>query len=49
MAASSALESAFDVKSFIKEYDDAWGGTDMDRIMSYYAENVVLQIPGTLM
>ena len=46
MAASTALRSAFDVESFIKEYYGAWGGTDEDRIMSYYAENVVLQISG---
>src|SRR5262245_25008897 len=49
IAASTALTSAFDVESFIHEYYDAWGGTDLDRIMSYYAENVVLQIPGLLM
>ena len=46
---STAADSAFDVESFIHEYYDAWGGTDLDRIMSYYAENVVLQIPGMLM
>src|SRR5215510_13009207 len=49
MAASPALWSAGDVESFIYEYYDAWSGTDEDRIMSYYAEDVVLQIPGTLM
>lgn len=49
MAASNALGSVVDVESFINEYYGAWGGTDEDRIMSYYAENVVLQIPGTLM
>ncbi len=49
MAASTSLGSVFDVESFINEYYDAWGGTDEDRILSYYAENVVLQIPGTLM
>ena len=49
MAASSTPESVFDVEAFIKEYYDAWSGTDLDRIMSYYSENVVLQIPGTLM
>jgi PAS domain S-box-containing protein len=35
--------------SSINEYYGAWGGTDEDRIMSYYAENVALQIPGALM
>ena len=46
---ASTLESVFDVESFIKEYYDAWGGTDMDRIMSYYADDVVLQTPGAIM
>ena len=49
MASSTALWSAVDVQSFINDYYAAWGGTDEDRIMSYYAENVVLQIPGMLM
>jgi ketosteroid isomerase-like protein len=49
MAASTAPESVFDVESFINEYYDAWGGTDMDLIMSYYAEDVVLETPGALM
>jgi PAS domain S-box-containing protein len=49
MAASTAPESVFDGESFIKEYYDAWSGMDEDRILSYYADNVVLQIPGTLM
>src|SRR6185295_16512900 len=49
MASSTALWSAVDVQSFINEYYGAWSGTDEDRILSYYAENVALQIPGTLM
>ncbi len=49
MAASTLLWSAVDVESFINEYYGAWSGTDEDLIMSYYAENVVLQIPGALM
>src|SRR5215475_725131 len=49
MAASPALWSAVDVESFIEEYYDAWSGTDLDRIMSYYTEDIVLQIPGLLM
>jgi PAS domain S-box-containing protein len=48
MAASTALWSDGDVESFIHEYYDAWGGTDEDHILSYYADDVVLQIPGTL-
>ena len=49
MAVSTPLESVFDVESFIDEYYDAWSGTDLDRIISYYSEDVVLQIPGLLM
>ncbi|HMG33096.1 MAG TPA: PAS domain-containing protein [Blastocatellia bacterium] len=49
MVASTGRWSVADVESFINEYYDAWGGTDLDRIMSYYAEDVVLQIPGLLM
>src|SRR5262245_56204051 len=49
MAASTALWSVVDVESFINEYYVAWSGTDEGRIMSYYAENVALQIPGALL
>src|SRR5262249_15077071 len=40
---------AFEVESFIQECYGAWGGTDEDRILAYYSDDVVLQIPGTLM
>jgi steroid delta-isomerase-like uncharacterized protein len=46
MAASAALSSPIDVREFIEEYFGAWRGTDEDRIMSYYAEQVSLRIPG---
>ncbi|HST12354.1 MAG TPA: PAS domain-containing protein, partial [Terriglobales bacterium] len=49
MSAPTAPWSVIDVESFINEYYVAWSGTDEDRIMSYYAENVTLQIPGALM
>ena len=49
MASSTAVDAAFDVESFIHAYYDAWGGTDEDRILSYYTDDVVVQIPGTLM
>src|SRR5215471_3897999 len=49
MAASPALWSAVNVESFIEEYYDAWSETDLDRIMSFYADDVVLQIPGLIM
>src|SRR5215471_1980348 len=49
MSASSPVGTVFDVESFVQEYYDAWSGTDLDHIMSYYADDVVLQIPGLLM
>jgi PAS domain S-box-containing protein len=38
-----------DVETFINEYYAAWHGIDEDRIMSYYSEDVTVQIPGGLM
>jgi steroid delta-isomerase-like uncharacterized protein len=49
MSVFTAREPGFDVESFMQEYYDAWSGTDEDLIMSYYAENVVLRIPGAVM
>ena len=49
MAASTAIGTVVDVESFINEYFGVWQGTDEDRIMSYYAENVVIQIPNSRM
>jgi len=40
--------AGFDAESFINEYYDAWQGTDEDRIMSFYADGVTVQIPGAL-
>src|SRR5258705_9180535 len=38
-----------DVRAFIQEYFDAWRGTDEHKILVYYSEEVVLQLPtGTL-
>src|SRR5262249_43015966 len=49
MAVSAALRSVADIESFMIEYYAAWGGTDEDRIMSYYTDNVTAQISGSLM
>ena len=46
---SRTAPAAGDIESFINEYYAAWHGTDEDRIMAYYSENVTVQIPGTLM
>ena len=48
MAASTAIASVSDVRAFIDDYFEAWSGTDEDLILSYYAETVSLEIPGTL-
>jgi steroid delta-isomerase-like uncharacterized protein len=38
-----------DVRAFIQEYFDAWKGTDEDKILAYYSDDVVLHLPtGTL-
>jgi len=49
MAVVTALRSVADIESFMSEYYAAWGGKDEDHIMSYYADNVTVQIPGSLM
>src|SRR5215470_18373945 len=49
MAVVTALRSVADIESFMSEYYAAWGGRDEDHIMSYYADNVTVQIPGSLM
>src|SRR5262249_25672186 len=49
MASVTALRSLDDIESFMVEHYAACCGTDEDRIMSYYAENVTIHIPGSLM
>ena len=48
MAATVALASAGDVRAFIEQYYKAWHGTDEDHILSYYAENASVELPGML-
>src|SRR5215472_14292535 len=48
MAAANEIACDTDVRAFIDEYFKAWEGTDENRILSYYAEAVSLEIPGTL-
>jgi steroid delta-isomerase-like uncharacterized protein len=48
MAATVALASAGDIRAFIEQYYKAWHGTDEDHILSYYAENVSVELPGML-
>jgi steroid delta-isomerase-like uncharacterized protein len=38
-----------DVRAFVQEYFDAWRGTDENKILAYYSEDVVIHLPtGTL-
>jgi steroid delta-isomerase-like uncharacterized protein len=37
------------VRAFVQEYFDAWKGTDADKILAYYSDEVVIHLPtGTL-
>src|SRR5215475_9542945 len=47
--ASSTLAAVSDVRAFIDEYYKAWGGTDEERILSYYSEDVSVALPGMLL
>jgi hypothetical protein len=49
VATATAIGPITDVQGFINECFRAWQGTDEERIMSYYADNVVLKLPGTRM
>ena len=34
-----------DVRAFIQEYFDAWKGTDEQKILAYYSDDVVIHLP----
>src|SRR5438309_1473717 len=48
MAASAAISSAIEVQAFVSEYFEAWQGTDIDRIMRYYSDDVTLVLAGEM-
>jgi len=48
MAVLTPIASVDDVRAFIDEYFEAWSGTDEALILSYYSENVSLELPGTV-
>ena len=49
MQASATQAASDDVRAFIQEYFDAWKGTDEQKILGYYSEDVILDLPtGTL-
>jgi steroid delta-isomerase-like uncharacterized protein len=45
----SALASVADIRAFIDDYFRAWGGSDEERILSYYSDSVSVAIPGMVM
>ena len=47
--ATPTIAPAPEVRAFIEEYFRAWQGTDEDRILARYSDDVLLQIPGTTM
>ena len=49
MASVAVLASAADVRSLVGDYFRAWEGTDENRILSYYADDVALLIPGKVL
>jgi steroid delta-isomerase-like uncharacterized protein len=49
MASASVAIGSDPVSAFVQEYYDAWKGVDIDKILSYFTDDVVLQLPtGTL-
>ena len=49
MQVAAAQAATENVRAFIQEYFDAWKGTDEDKILAYYSDDVTLQLPtGTL-
>jgi len=44
-AAATAQAAPEEVRAFVQEYFDAWKGTDEDKILSYYSDDVVIHLP----
>ena|SRR5215831_358388 len=49
MGSPVAVALMTEARSFIEEYFRAWQGTDEQRILSYYSDDVSLEIPGASM
>ncbi|HUL15042.1 MAG TPA: nuclear transport factor 2 family protein [Terriglobales bacterium] len=49
MQSAALVAAPEEVRAFIQEYFDAWRGTDVQKILRYYSDDVVIQLPtGTL-
>lgn len=49
MAAAAVISSANEVQAFVSEYFEAWRGTDIERIMRYYSDEISLVLAGQTM
>ena len=45
MQATGTQAASEDVRAFVQDYFDAWKGTDEDKILSYYSDNIVIHLP----
>jgi steroid delta-isomerase-like uncharacterized protein len=49
MQVAAAQAAPENVRAFIQDYFDAWKGADEDKILAYYSDDVVIDLPtGTL-
>lgn len=49
MQPTSVVSAPETVGTFVQEYFDAWKGTDIQKILAYYSDDVVIHLPtGTL-
>ena len=49
MQSTSVVSAPVAVGAFVQEYFDGWKGTDVQKILAYYSDDVVIQLPtGTL-
>ena len=49
MPGTATQASPENIRAFVQEYFDAWKGTDESKILTYYADDVVIHLPtGTL-
>jgi steroid delta-isomerase-like uncharacterized protein len=45
MQSTSVVSAPEMVGAFVQEYFDAWKGTDVQKILAYYSDDVVIQLP----
>jgi steroid delta-isomerase-like uncharacterized protein len=45
MQATLTQAAPEDVRAFVQEYFNAWKGTDEDKILAYYSDDVVIHLP----